>query len=229
MIGILKSLIIIYLGRVKWANAEGEWHSTPNVFLWESGAWALLVKLFKHFSVFYIWRHGERWMAGICNVGSFGTSVVGRCSMFVTLERLCLQKSDSYRTEEHSGQIVAFLLFTKTQSTAWMALKFAINKTRHNKLCLNPTDILCTKPQRLSCSEWAFLPRCVWPFLAWHTEEIRSFLFFNGVNYRCALGDAALAGLQNERGSNHHLFFCCHFPDITLESHSHYASTCFIS
>lgn len=103
MIGILKSLIIIYLGRIKWANAEGEWHSTSNVFLWESGALALLVKLFKHFSMFFIWRHGKRWMAGICNVGSFGTSVVERCLMFVILERLCLQKSDSYWTEEHSG------------------------------------------------------------------------------------------------------------------------------
>lgn len=38
MIGILKSLITISLGRIKWANAEGEWHSRSNVFLWESGA-----------------------------------------------------------------------------------------------------------------------------------------------------------------------------------------------
>lgn len=103
MIGILKSLIIISLGRIKWANVEGEWHSTSNVFLWESGAWALLVKLFKHFSVFYVWRHGKRWMVGIGNVGSFGSSVVGGCSVFVTLQRLYLQNSDSHWTEEHSG------------------------------------------------------------------------------------------------------------------------------
>lgn len=52
MIGILKSLIIISLGRIKWANAKGEWHLTSNVFLRESGAQALLVKLFKHFCTF---------------------------------------------------------------------------------------------------------------------------------------------------------------------------------
>lgn len=33
MTGILKSLIIIYLGGIKWENAKGEWHSTSNVFL----------------------------------------------------------------------------------------------------------------------------------------------------------------------------------------------------
>lgn len=33
MTRILKSLIIIYLGRIKWANAKGEWHSTSNVLL----------------------------------------------------------------------------------------------------------------------------------------------------------------------------------------------------
>lgn len=38
MIGILKSLIMICLGSMKWANAKGEWHSTSNVFLQESGA-----------------------------------------------------------------------------------------------------------------------------------------------------------------------------------------------
>lgn len=95
MIGILKSLIIIYLGRIKWANAEGEWHSTscfcgnqvPKHFLLSFSSTSLC------FTSEDTGKDG--WLGFAMWVLSFGTSIVGRCSVFVTLERLCLQKSDS--------------------------------------------------------------------------------------------------------------------------------------
>lgn len=55
------------------------------------------------------------------------------------------------------GKSLLFHSSQKLRATAWMALKFAINKMRHNELTpmlwLNPTNILCTEPQSLSCSE----------------------------------------------------------------------------